>query len=159
MKALYYTLLVAFLSSLLATILGTMAAVGIDRMSKFNRKIVLNLTNLPIINPDIVTGVSLMILFVFLFNVLNGGSLGFATLLLSHIAFNVPYVIFNVSPKLRQMDVRLYEAALDLGCNEKQAFFKVVLPEIMPVIALDTTATLAAPPVWFPATANASFMK
>ena len=105
----------------------------------------LNLSYVPIVNPEIVTGVATMLLFV----VLNGTisdvltallgnevrvSFGIGTLLIAHVTFCLPYVLFNVSPKLRQMDVRMYEAALDLGCNPRQAFFKVVLPEIMPAI-------------------------
>lgn len=132
MKALYYTILIAVLSSLIAVIIGTFAAFGINNMPKFQRKIILNITNIPVLNPDIVTGVSLMILFIFIFNTFNFGSLGFTTLLLAHITFNIPYVILSVLPKLRQLDKNLFEAGLDLGASPMQTFFKVILPEIMP---------------------------
>lgn len=114
-------------------------------MGRRTRAVVLNLSYVPIVNPEIVTGVATMLLFV----VLNGTisdvltallgnevrvGFGIGTLLIAHVTFCLPYVLFNVSPKLRQMDVRMYEAALDLGCNPRQAFFKVVLPEIMPAI-------------------------
>ncbi len=134
MKALYYTVLIAFLSSLIATILGTMAAVGINKMNKVTRTTVLNVTNLPVLNPDIVTGVSLMILYIFVFSILKAGQLGFTTLLLSHIAFNVPYVILSILPRLRRLDKNLYEAALDLGATPIFAFFRIILPEIAPGI-------------------------
>lgn len=134
MNALRYTLIIAFLSALIATILGTAAALGIHDLGKVSKKIVLNITNLPVLNPDIVTGISLAILFIFVFNALKMGSLGFTTLLLAHISFNTPYVILSVLPKLRQLDKNLYEAALDLGARPFAAFFKVILPEIMPGI-------------------------
>lgn len=148
LSALGLSAVVALLSSSIATILGTMASVGITRMKKGPRALIMNVTYMPIVNPEIITGISLMLLFVAVkggLQVLSGAEggalgwladriIGFPSLIISHIAFNVPYVIFNVTPKLRQMDVRLYEAALDLGCNERQAFFKVVLPEIMPAI-------------------------
>ncbi len=123
------TLLVAAVSSVIATVLGTLAAVGINSLGRKLRAAVINVTYLPVINPEIVTGVSLMLLFVF-----AGVSLGYATLIIAHITFNVPYVILNVMPKIRQMDTHLYEAAQDLGCDRKQAFFKVILPQIMPGI-------------------------
>lgn len=131
-QALTNTLMVAVLAALFATILGTAAAMGIQAMGKTSRKILLNITNIPVLNPDIVTGVSLMILYVFCFRLFRVGNLGFVTLLLSHIAFNVPYVILSVLPKLRQLDPNMYEAALDLGAPPFYAFFKVILPEIMP---------------------------
>ena len=131
MEALLNTLIVAFLAAVLATVLGTMAAIGFHNMKKRSRGIAMNISNIPIINPEIVTGVSLMLLFVAVLRPM-GLQLGFFTVLLSHIAFNTPYVILNVAPKLRQMDKNLYEAALDLGCSPVQAFRKVVLPEIMP---------------------------
>lgn len=133
-KALYNTVLIAVLSSVFATVIGTFAAIGINSLSKNVRRIVLNITNLPVLNPDIVTGVSLMILYISIFSLFGKGSLGFATLLVSHIIFNVPYVILSVLPKLRQLDKNLYEAALDLGANPLTAFFKVVFPEILPGI-------------------------
>ena len=94
----------------------------------------MNVTNLPMVNPEIVTGVSLMLLFVFVAQSLGGLSLGMLSLILAHITFCLPYVVLSVLPKLRQMDPHLYEAAQDLGCNPRRAFFKVVLPEIMPGI-------------------------
>ena len=138
------TLIIALFSSVIATVIGTAAAIGISNMKKVSRAVVMNLTYIPIINPEIVTGVSLMLLFGF-FNVffsrigeytgMNiGFEFGFPTLLLAHITFNIPYVILNVMPKLRQMDQNVYEAALDLGCNELQAFTKVIMPDIMPGI-------------------------
>lgn len=134
MEALYNTLLIAVISAVVATIIGTAAAIGINSLRKIPKKVVLNITNLPVLNPDIVTGVSLMILFVSFFNAIKGGRLGFSTLLLAHITFNIPYVILSVLPKLRQLDKNLYEAALDLGATPFYAFFKVILPEIMPGI-------------------------
>jgi spermidine/putrescine transport system permease protein len=129
MKALYYTLIIAVLSSAIATLIGTIAAIGIHNMKKIHKTTVLNINNIPVLNPDIVTGVSLMILFISI-----GMKLGFMTVLLSHLAFNIPYVILSVLPKLRQLDPNLYEAAQDLGANPVQAFLKVVFPEIMPGI-------------------------
>ncbi len=131
MTSLRNTIIVAVIASVTATILGTAAAIGINNMKKLPRQAILNVTNIPIINPEIVTGVSLMLLFVFFAARMNI-EFGFATLLIAHITFNVPYVILNVMPKFRQMDPFLYEAAQDLGCNPLKAFFKVVLPEIMP---------------------------
>ena len=128
-ESLVNTLIIAVISSVVATILGTMAALGINRMHGASKSLIMNITYLPVINPEIVTGVSLMLLFV-LFRL----NFGFTTLILAHITFNLPYVILNVMPKLRQMDKFVYEAALDLGCNPTQAFFKVVIPEIAPGI-------------------------
>lgn len=131
------TLIIALVSAVLATIVGTAAAIGLSRMNKALKSVVLNFTYLPIINPEIVTGVSLMLLFVSMqgFIALLGGtafSFGFLTLILAHITFNIPYVILNVMPKLRQVDNSTYEAALDLGCNGWQAFTRVVIPDILP---------------------------
>ncbi len=134
MRALYYTVIIALLSAVIATIIGTIAAVGIDSMNKVSKTVILNITNLPILNPDIVTGVALMILYIFFFSILKAGSLGFTTLLLSHIAFNIPYVILSVLPRLRRMDNNLYEAALDLGATPFFAFTRVIIPEIFPGI-------------------------
>ena len=125
------TLIIAIIASVVATILGTAAAIGINRMRKTPKSVVMNITNIPIINPEIVTGVSLMLLFAF-FAARIHFEFGFITLLIAHITFDVPYVILNVLPKLKQMNPNLYEAAQDLGCNPAQAFFKVILPEIMP---------------------------
>lgn len=127
------SLLIAFLSATFSSILGTMATLGIYNLKKRTKKIVLNISNLPIINPEIVTGVSLMLIFVLVFS-LFGGKLGFLTVLLSHICFNTPYIILNVLPRLRRMDVSLYEASLDLGCSPTRGFFRVVFPEIFPGI-------------------------
>lgn len=129
-SALINTLSVALIAGVFAVILGTGAAIGINAMNKKLKGVLLNISYLPIINPDIITGISLMLLFILL-----KMELGFSTLILAHITFNVPIVIFNVLPKLRQMDKNVYNAALDLGCNPAQAFAKVVLPEIMPGIA------------------------
>ena len=120
--------------------LGTAASLGIASMGRKSRLVVTNITYIPVVNPEIITGISLMLLFVayqrFAGRVefLPDTIMGLPTLLIAHIAFNVPYVIFNVTPKLKQLDVKLYEAALDLGCDPRQAFFKVVLPEISPAI-------------------------
>lgn len=127
LDALINSLVIALFSALGASILGTVGALGINNVKK-GRGILMNFSNLPIINPEIVTGVSLMLLFVVMFSM----KLGFITVLLSHIVFNTPYVILNVLPRLRRMDKNLYEAALDLGCPPTKAFTKVVLPEIMP---------------------------
>ncbi len=133
MEALYITLIIALLSSLIATIIGTIAALGIQNYSKFYKKIILSITNIPIVSPDIVTGASLMILFVFYFSIV-GGKLGFGTLLIAHITFNIPFVILSVLPRLKQIDDNLFEAAQDLGATPTIAFFKVLLPEIMPSV-------------------------
>lgn len=130
--ALVNTLIIAVVSSLIATVLGTLAAIGINNMKRWQRGVVMNITYMPVVNPEIVTGVSLMLLFVFVKSIGIEFDFGFTTLILAHITFNVPYVILNVMPKLRQMDGFVYEAAQDLGCSPTQAFFKVVLPEIMP---------------------------
>lgn len=133
MDALFNTLLIAALSSVIATVLGTAAAIGIHNYPKKSRVVVMNISNIPIINPEIVTGVSLMLVFVIIARQFHA-QLGFFTVLLAHITFNVPYVVLNVLPKLRQMNVHLYEAALDLGCSPSSAFRKVVIPEIFPGI-------------------------
>ncbi|MBP1543220.1 MAG: ABC transporter permease [Oscillospiraceae bacterium] len=130
-SSLINTVIIAIAASLISTILGTFAAIGINSMRKVPKAVVMNVTNMPIINPEIVTGVSLMLLFVFFAARMNM-EFGFWTLLIAHITFNVPYVILNVMPKLRQMDPNLFEAAQDLGCGPFKAFRKVVLPEIMP---------------------------
>lgn len=133
MKSLRNSLILAFSSSVIATVIGTAAALAISRMKKKTRAVVMNVTYLPVVNSEIVTGISLMLLFVFVFGLI-GLQLGFVSVLIAHITFNIPYVILNVLPKLRQADQDLFNAALDLGCNPGQAFFKVVLPEIMPGI-------------------------
>ena len=134
LDALKNTLLIALVSALVSTVLGTAAAIGIGGLNKWAKRVVMNFTNLPMVNPEIVTGVSLMLLFVFAVSSLPGLSLGMWSLILAHITFCLPYVILSVMPKLRQMDPHLYEAAQDLGCSPVRAFFKVVLPEIMPGI-------------------------
>ena len=146
LKSLTVSLIIAFVSAAFATVVGTMAAIGINSLKNRPRSAVLSVSYIPVINPEIITGVSMMLLFVvfndqmsaILSRVLNievsFNGFGIITLLIAHITFNLPYVIFSVGPKLRQMDIRLYEAALDLGCNPRQAFFKVVLPEIMPAV-------------------------
>ncbi len=127
MNALYTTLIIAFLSALIATVIGTLASVGISRMKKGPRTAILGITNIPMLNADIVTAISLMLLFVAI-----GMNLGFNTVLISHITFNIPYVILSVMPKLKQLTPNTYEAALDLGAKPAYAFVKVVLPEIFP---------------------------
>ncbi|HJB21018.1 MAG TPA: ABC transporter permease, partial [Candidatus Fournierella merdavium] len=145
LSALGLSLVVALIAAVVATVVGTAAAIGINAMGKRSQAVVNNVSYMPVVNPEIITGVSLMLLFVVAkdgiawANETLGWSLpenifGLPTLLIAHISFCLPYVIFNVSPKLRQLDVRVYEAALDLGCNPRQAFFKVVLPELAPAI-------------------------
>ncbi|MBQ4105714.1 MAG: ABC transporter permease [Clostridia bacterium] len=133
MTALYNTLIIAVLAAVISTILGTAAAIGIYNFKGTPRKLIQTVSNIPIINPEIVTGVSLMLLFTFLGRMLNF-EMGFVTVLLSHVGFCTPYVILSVTPKLRQMDNHVYEAALDLGCGQWQAFYKVVLFELLPGI-------------------------
>jgi len=140
LSALALSLAVALVSAVVATVVGTMATVGISAMGRKSQLLINNISYMPVVNPEIITGVSLMLLFVFLqnwaskFDALPDAFFGLPTLLIAHITFNLPYVIFNVSPKLRQMDSRIYEAALDLGCTPRQAFFKAVLPELTPAI-------------------------
>ncbi len=135
MDALKNTLIIAVIAAVVATVLGTIAAIGLNGIrNKWIRSMMMNVTNLPMVNPEIVTGVSLMLLFVFVAQGLGGLSLGMLSLILAHITFCLPYVILSVLPKLRQMDPHLYEAAQDLGCDPRRAFFKVVLPEISPGI-------------------------
>ena len=128
------TLVLACFASAISTIMGTAAAVGIHKLrSRYIRAAMDTVTNIPMINPDIITGISLMLMFVFVGSRLGlSSSLSFWTMLLSHITFCLPYVILQVLPKLRQMDPSLPEAAMDLGCTPMQAFFKAVLPEILP---------------------------
>ena len=128
------SVLIAILSTAIATVFGTFAAVGIHGLKPKMRKVVMGLTNIPMTNPDIVTGISLSLLFVFLGTGLLGQkeSLNFWTILIAHITFSLPYVILNVMPKLQQMNPALQDAAMDLGCTPLEAFFKVTLHEIMP---------------------------
>ena len=140
LSALALSLAVALVSAVVATVVGTMATVGISAMGRKSQLLINNISYMPVVNPEIITGVSLMLLFVFLqnwaskFDALPDAFFGLPTLLIAHITFNLPYVIFNVSPKLRQMDSRIYDAALDLGCTPRQAFFKAVLPELTPAV-------------------------
>ena len=134
LKLLGNSLLISVLASMVATVFGTVAAVGINGLNPRIRKTVMTLTNIPMTNPDIVTGISLSLLFVFVGSRMLGqkNSLNFWTLLIAHITFNLPYVILNVMPKLKQMDPALTNAAMDLGCTPVQAFFKVTIHEILP---------------------------
>lgn len=136
LTALKNSLVLAILSSLLATVIGTLAAFSISRAkSKYYQKTMETVSNIPMMNPDIVTGVSMMLLFVGVVTLIGGGaSMGFGTMLIAHTTFNLPYVILSVLPKFRQMDKSLTEAALDLGCTPTQTFFRVELPCIMPGI-------------------------
>lgn len=149
MQSVYTTLLVSVLATLIATVAGTFAAIGFYNMKRRWRNPLLTINNIPMMNADIVTGVSLCLLFVAAFGAWNGFVTwmeetsrltaprlyqGFSTLLIAHITFNIPYVILSVSPKLRQMDKNLIDAAQDLGCTWMQAFWKVALPEIKPGI-------------------------
>ena len=134
LSSLGLSVVLALISSVLATILGT---IGIYSMSRRTQLIINNISYVPVVNPEIITGVSLMLLFVLMQRAGlggEGGIFGWFTLLIAHITFNVPYVIFNVSPKLRQLDPSLYNAAQDLGCTPRQAFFKVILPQLTPAI-------------------------
>lgn len=126
-SALYNTLIIALVSALAACIIGTAAAIAINSMKPVSRSIVMGITNIPMLNADIVTGISLMLGFIAF-----GISLGFKTILISHITFNIPYVILSVMPKLKQTNKSTYEAALDLGASPLYAFFKVVFPDILP---------------------------
>mgnify|MGYP000441635829 FL=1 len=132
--ALTNTLILAVTSAITATVIGTLAAVGIDKMKKgVVKSSVMTVTNIPMMNPEIVTGVSMMLLFVFIGSILGAsGVLGFWTLFIAHVTFSLPYVILNVLPKLRQTDANLSQAAQDLGCPPIKAFIKVVLPSILP---------------------------
>ena len=132
LSALRRTLIIAVLSAVISTVLGTAAAVGIDALkTKIAERVVTTVTNIPMMNADIVTGVSLMLLFVFVGKLFSlSESLGFLTVLAAHITFNLPYVILSVLPRLKMTDRNLHEAALDLGCTSTQAFFKAVLPSI-----------------------------
>ncbi|MGI6264764.1 MAG: ABC transporter permease [Acutalibacteraceae bacterium] len=132
LKSLKITLLVAVIAMVVATVIGTAAAVGMHGMNKRLRRVFMTVNNLPMVNPEIVTGVSLMLMYVFIFRMTGLLKPGFFTLALSHVTFCLPYVVLQVAPKLRQMNPHMYEAAVDLGCHPVPAFFKVVLPEIMP---------------------------
>ncbi len=129
LNALSVTLTVAIISATVATLIGTMAAIGMHSMKRRYRNMIDGVAQLPMVNPDLVTGISLMMLFALL-----GISDGYLRLLIAHITFNIPYVITSVMPKLRQSSDMLYEAAMDLGCSPWQALLKVVIPDIMPGI-------------------------
>ncbi len=128
-QSLINTLVIAFLAALISTIIGTIASLAINNMKKRNRSIIIGVTNIPMINAEIVTGISFMLLFITL-----GIKFGFLTILLAHISFNIPYVILSVMPRIKQLNKSTYEAALDLGATQLQAFFKVVFPDILPGI-------------------------
>ena len=132
MNALYTTLIIALLSALVATLIGTAAAIGIHALKSRSRTVIMAVTNIPMLNADIVTGISLMLLFIACRMFFPTFSLGFTTVLLAHITFNIPYVILSVTPKLKQTNKNTYEAALDLGASPIYAFFKVVFPDIFP---------------------------
>ena len=127
------TITVSVIAAVVATVLGTAAAIGFHNMKRRPRNLFLTINNIPMTNADIITGVSLMLLFVAAGNLL-GFSLGFGTLLVAHITFNVPYVVLAVMPKLRQLNPNLGEAAMDLGATPWQAFWKVLMPELRPGI-------------------------
>lgn len=127
MNALLNTLTIALIASLTATVIGTIACIAIINMKKKSRAIWIGITNIPMLNADIVTGISLMLLFLSL-----GLKFGYGTILLSHITFCIPYVILSVMPRMKQFNTSTYEAALDLGAGPVYSFFKVVLPDILP---------------------------
>ena len=134
LKAVRNTPILAVTAALISTVMGTAAAVGINKMrNKVLRTAMDSVTNIPMINPDIITGISLMLMFVFVGRLFGAAtSLNFGTMLIAHITFCLPYVILQVLPKLQQMDKALPEAAMDLGCTPFRAFLKAELPEIMP---------------------------
>lgn len=133
LDALYVTVSCAALATIGATIIGTLAAIGIHSMKRRMRDVFINVTNLPMLMPDIVTGISLMVLFIFAKEWTGLGiSRGYGTMLMAHITFDVPYVVFSVLPRLKRMNANLYEAALDLGAKPSRALYRVILPEIMP---------------------------
>lgn len=127
--ALLNTMLIAFLSALAATIIGTIASIAMSCMKRRTKSIMMGITNIPMLNAEIVTGISLMLLYISL-----GIKFGIGTILLSHITFNIPYVILSVMPRMKQLNPSTYEAALDLGASHVTAFFKVMLPDLMPGI-------------------------
>ncbi|MBQ2804099.1 MAG: ABC transporter permease [Lachnospiraceae bacterium] len=129
LQALWNTLVIAFLSALIATLIGTIACIAMQGMKRRTRTFLMGVTNIPMLNAEIVTGISLMLLFIS-FNV----KFGFMTILMAHITFNIPYVILSVMPRMKQLNPSTYEAALDLGASHMQAFFKVVFPDILPGI-------------------------
>ena len=136
LAALRNTLILAVLSSIVSTVLGTIAAIGISKMKKaWVKSSVMSVTNIPLMNPEVVTGISMMLMFVFVGKMLDlANSVNFFTILIAHITFGLPYVILNVLPRLKQTNKHLTEAAMDLGCTPVQAFFKAVFPSITPGI-------------------------
>ncbi|MBR2952540.1 MAG: ABC transporter permease [Clostridia bacterium] len=136
LSALRNSLFLAVFSSLIATVIGTFGALGLHRMkNRYLKQPILTATNIPMMNPDIVTGVSMMLLFVALASLLGSKSFfGFGTMLVAHTTFNIPYVLLSVMPRFKQLDPSLSEAAQDLGCTPARAFFKVELPQIVPGI-------------------------
>lgn len=133
MQALKNTIILAVCTAIVATILGVLAAIGFFKSkNKLYKAMMMNVTNVPMMNPEIVTGIAMMLLFVFAGTLIKKSEvLGFWTLLIAHVTFALPYVILNVLPKLKQFDMHVYEAAVDLGCKPFKAFFKVVFPEII----------------------------
>jgi len=129
-EALWVTISIALLSALIATFIGTLAVIGIDSYRSRARNAMINMSYIPMVNADIVTGISLLLLFIF-FNIPRG----YWTMLLAHITFNIPYVFFSVLPKMRQLDRSTYEAALDMGARPSYAVRKVIMPQVMPGIA------------------------
>lgn len=127
--ALGNTLIIAFLSAVISTVIGTAASIGLANYKKWHKKMIMNVTYLPVLNPDIITGISLLLLFI-AFRIPTG----FITVLLAHITFDIPYVILSVTPRLRHVDPHLYEAAQDLGAPPIPAFFKAVFPQLVPGI-------------------------
>lgn len=139
MGALVNTLVVAFLSALIATLIGLIACVTMQQMGRKSRSIISGITNIPMLNAEIVTGISLMLLFLSFGNILGRlgirFQLGFMTVLISHITFNIPYAILSILPRMKQLNPSVYEAALDLGATKFTAFRKVVLPDLLPGIS------------------------
>ena len=132
-SALTYSITLAVLSSIIATFVGTLAALGLAKFKKkYIKSAVMTVTNIPMVNPEIVTAVSLVLLFSAVFTIFGIKINDFASLLIAHITFNLPYVVLSVMPRVRQMDPSLTEAAMDLGCTPAKAFFKIELPQIMP---------------------------
>ena len=129
LESIYYTIVVAVLATIISTVVGTIASIGLSKSRKVIKEVVTQVNNLPMLNPDIVTAIGLMLFF----STLNIPT-GFGTLLLAHIIFCIPYVMLSIMPKLRQLDDNIAEAALDLGCTPFQALYKVIIPQITPGI-------------------------
>lgn len=129
LRALSNTLIIALSSALIATIIGTIACIAMNNMHRRTKAVMMGITNIPMLNAEIVTGISLMLLFISF-----GLKFGMGTILLAHITFNIPYVILSVMPRMKQLNPSIYEAALDLGASQLTAFFKVVFPDLLPGI-------------------------